>query len=234
MYFSKNKFEYTRKREDLIHESIDLCAKIGDWEKFCELNIEINQWEKAIMAAPHCGIDYWKKILARFSEYSFKNNSVEKKFSSLLSGNMQPALDIFMESNDYEDAKLIWLTRGEGQKSKNKLEDSSNNLLNGDFTDNSNNGYYNSLENRLRYLAKEDSLNTITYHISRKYLICGDPFMAASNFLSVKDTFNTMKTLIRANELEVAFMFMKIINDSIYEDDVYLGLCLKEYKKGNL
>ncbi len=231
MYFSKNKLEYTRKREDLINESIDLCAKIGDWDKFCELNIEINQWEKAIMAAPHCGIEYWKQILTRYAEYSWKNNSTEKKFSSLLSGNMQPALDIFMESNDYEDAKLVWLTRGEGKKSKNKLDNSNN--LNGDSTENQD-GYYNSLENRLRYLSKEDSLNTITYNISKKYLISGDPFMAACNFLSVKDTFNTIKTLIRANELEIAYMFMKIINDPFYEEDVYLGLCLKEYRKGNL
>jgi hypothetical protein len=230
MYYSKKKFDYTRKREDLIHESIDLCAKIGDWEKFCELNIEINQWEKAIMAAPHCGTEYWKHILQRYSEYTKKNNSSEKKFASLLSGNMQPALDIFMESNDYEDAKLIWLTRGEGQKSKNKPENSPDNI----HADSNNNGYYNSLENRLRYLSKEDSLNLITYHISRKYLISGDPLMAASNFLSVKDTFNTLKTLIRANELEIAFMFMKIINDSIYEEDVYFGLCMLEYKKGNL
>lgn len=214
----------------MIHESIDLCAKIGDWEKFCELNIEINQWDKAIMAAPHCGVEYWKKLITRYSEYTMKNNSLEKKFSSLLSGNMQPALDIFMESNDYEDAKLIWLTRGEGEKSKNKLEDK--NTANDVFTDNS--GYYNSLENRLRYLSKEDSLNHITYQISRKYLISGDPLMAAANFLSVKDTFNTMKTLIRANELEIGYMLMKIINDTVYEEDIYFGLCLKEYKKGNL
>lgn len=230
MYFSKNKFDYTKKRDDLIHESIDLCAKIGDWEKFCELNIEINQWEKAIMASPHCGIEYWKKILNRYSEYNNKHHSAEKIFSSLLSGEMQPALDIFMDSNDYEDAKLIWLTRGEGQKSKNKLDDYSN-----DQNGNSNNfGYYNSLENRLRYLSKEDSLNTITYNISRKYLISGDPLMAASNFLSVRDTFNTLKTLIRSNELEIAYMFMKVINESYYEEDVYFGLCLVEYKKGNL
>jgi len=184
------------------------------------------------MAAPHCGMDYWKKVLQRYCEYTNKNNNTtEKKFSALLSGNMQPALDIFMESNDYEDAKVIWLTRGEGIKTKNSL---SNNSYDEAKKTNEDYGYYNSLENRLKYLSQEDNLNSITYFISRKYLISGDPLMAASNFLSVKDTFNTMKTLIRANELEIAYMFMKIINDNHYQEDIYFNLCLKEYKKGNL
>ncbi len=217
-------------------ESIDLCAKIGDWEKYCELNIELNLWEKAVMAAPHCGIDYWRQVLKRYSEYTSKNNSSEKKFSSLLSGEMQPALDFFIESNDYEDAKLIWLTRGEGHMSKNiKSENNMNDKNFASNSDNNNNtGYYNSLENRLRYLSKEDCLNTITYHISKKYLQGGDPLMSAANFLSVKDTFNTMKTLIRSNELEIAYMFGKIIKDKYFVEDIYFGLCLKEYKKGNL
>lgn len=212
-----------------------MCAKIGDWEKYCELNIEINQWEKAIMAAPHCGIDYWKQILKRYSEYTTKTNNSEKKFSSLLSGNMQPALDIFMENQDYEDAKLIWLTRGEGSKgNKNDINDNNNMNINNYNSNNNESGYYNSLENRLRYLSKEDNLNTITYYISKKYLQSGDPLMAAANFLSVKDTFNTMKTLIRSNELEIAYMFGKIINDKYYMEDIFFGLCFKEYKKGNL
>lgn len=140
---------------------------------------------------------------------------------------MQPALDYYIESDDYEDAKLIWLTRGE-----NKSKDSNNTEGN----DNNNNFNVNlgSIENRLKYLSSEDSLNSITYYISKKYLIKGDPIMAAANFLSVKDTFNAIKTLIRANELEIAYLLVNIINDKNFEEDIYFGLCMKEFRKGNM
>ena len=179
------------------------------------------------MAAPHVSLEYWKKTISKYSEYSKKQDNSEKNFSALLSGNMHPALDIFIESNDYEDAKLIWLTRGANKKQENTNLTNSNENNNGTE-------YYETLENRLKYLSQEDNLNTITYFISKKYLLNGDPLMAAANFLSVKDTFNTMKTLVRSNEYELAFMFMKIINDKFYEEDIYFNLCMKEYKKGNM
>lgn len=182
------------------------------------------------MAAPHVGLDYWKKITEKYAEYNKKMNFQENKFSALLCGNVQPALDLFIDANDFEDAKVIWLTRGEGNlNKKSKVSNESNSSSADDTLD-----YYNSLENRLRYLSSEDNLNTITYFISKKYILSGDPFLAAANFLSVKDTFNTLKTLIRSNEIEIAYMFMKLINDKIFEEDVYFALCMREYKKGNL
>lgn len=177
-----------------------------------------------MIAAPHVSLDYWKSLLERYSEYTNKNHLKDKKLSALLTDSMQPALDYYIESNDYEDAKLIWLTRG--QNKKKELDTKS--------TNNNNNISLSSVENRLKYLSSEDSLNSITYHISKKYLIKGDPIMASANFLSVKDTFNAIKTLIRSNELEIAYLLVNIINDKNFEEDIYFGLCMKEYKKGNM
>jgi len=33
------------KKEDLLKEACDNYAKLGEWEKFCELNVEMNNWE---------------------------------------------------------------------------------------------------------------------------------------------------------------------------------------------
>jgi hypothetical protein len=142
---------------------------------------------------------------------------------------MQPALDYYIESKDYEDAKLIWLTRGE-----NKINNTKDNNNNNDNDNNKINLSVSSIENRLKYLSNEDSLNYITYYISKNYLIQGDPIMASANFLSVKDTFNSIKTLIRSNELEIAYLLVNIINDRNFDEDIYFGLCMKEYRKGNM
>jgi hypothetical protein len=102
------------KKEDILKEAVETCAKIGDWEKYCELSIELNEWERAIMAAPYVSVSYWKEILKKYSDYCNKNESINeetKLFTNLLAGNYQPALKSFMENNDYEDAKVIWVTR---------------------------------------------------------------------------------------------------------------------------
>jgi hypothetical protein len=99
------------KKEDLLKEACDNYAKLGEWEKFCELNVEMNNWEKALIAAPHVSIEYWKELTLKYSEHCNKNNKHEKNFASILSNNSSLAYKNLIESGLYEDAKLFWLTR---------------------------------------------------------------------------------------------------------------------------
>lgn len=231
-YFSKTKFDYSVRREDLINEAIDLSAKVGDWEKFCELCIEAGEWEKAIMAAPHVSLSYWKDVTKKYSDFCLNKNNNEKKFSSLLSNELQPALSNFMEAKDYEDAKLLWLTRDNMcSKSNNTLEKSIN-FSNGAF--NMDEETIKKIDNKLKSLTEEDELFKISYLISRDYLTKGFPIYSAGNYLSIKNYFHTLKTLVRSNELEIAYMLMEILGNKTYEEDIIFGLCLKELKRGNM
>ncbi len=79
------------------------------------------------MAAPNVSLNYWRETTKRYSEYTLKNNSPEKKFASLLANEVQPALTNFMESGDFEDAKLIWVIRE--NRIKEEVNDNSNKYL---------------------------------------------------------------------------------------------------------
>lgn len=233
-YFSKTKFDYSIKREDLLKEAIDISAKVGDWEKFCELCIEANEWEKAIMAAPNISLTYWKELTKKYSEVCQGKTTQEKKFISLLSNELQPALKVYMESGDYEDAKLIWVTRGNNsQKKENFHDEISKNVQFTNATFSMNDDITKNLENKLKNLNKDDDLYKISCIIAKEHLQKGFPILAAATFLSIKDIFNTFKMLIRANEIEIAYMVMKILDYRIYEEEIMMGLMLKELKKGN-
>jgi hypothetical protein len=213
-----------------LSEAVDLCAKCGDWEKYCELSIELGNWENAIMAAPHVSISYWKELTKKYAEFCLNNKSdKDKLFSSLLSNKLQPAFKNLFQSGDYNDAKLIWLTRG-NQPEKNECGNSIS------FSDGSfilSEEVIKSIDNKLDNMAIDDDLYKISSIVAKDCLSSGFPLLAACSFLSIKDTFNTFKTLVRSAEFEIAFMLMKILNDKTYEEDILLGLCLKEVKMGN-
>jgi hypothetical protein len=213
------------KREDVLKEAISLYGKIGDWEKYCELSIEAGEWEKAIMAAPHVSIKYWKELTNKYAIYSAEKNEKEKISSSLLSNQLQPALKNFTEAGDYEDGKIIWVTRG-------NLPNESNNYSGNQFS--MNKQTIELIDSKLKYLNKNDELYKISYKISKDNMQKGFSVLSAASFLSIMDIFAAMKTLIRCNELEIAYMFMKITGEKSFEEDIILGLTIKELKKDNM
>lgn len=215
----------------MLKAAIELSAKAGDWEKFCELSLEANDWEKAIMAAPNVSVSYWKELTRKYADYCNSKNNSSKKFASLLSNQLEPAVSILMNSYENEDAKIIWLTRG------NKApvpKENSYLLYENPETFNLNAETLENIDKKLSNLSVDDHLYKIVHSISKDHLQKGFPILAAGSFLSIKDFYNTLKILIRSAEYEIAYMLMKILNNNIYEEEIIIGLCLKELRKKNM
>lgn len=183
------------------------------------------------MAAPNVSISYWKELTRRYAEHSAGKNLPSKKFASLLSNQLEPAIKIFMEAGEYEDAKLIWLTRG--NKSQLPKESAYLDYENPELF-NPNSESLTNIDEKLSNITSDDVLFKIVSSIAKDHFLKGFPILAAGSFLSIKDTYNSFKVLIRAAEYEIAYMLMKIINEKIYEEEIITGLCLKELKKRNM
>jgi hypothetical protein len=110
-YFSKYKLDFSLKREDLLREALHYSLLLGHWEKYCEICIELDEWEKAIMAAPHVSLAYWKDLTVRYSQLESYKSKEAKKFSALLSNEEHPSINLCLENNENEYAKVLWLTR---------------------------------------------------------------------------------------------------------------------------
>lgn len=231
-YFNQSKFDYHIKREELLKEAIDYSAKCGDWEKFCELNIELGNWKKAIMAAPHVSMSYWEELTKRYADYKEKSDqngndisTIEERLNvSLLSNEYEPATRILCECNEYEDAKVVWYTRTVMRNNNKKIKKSffdDNDIENEDIA--------NELEN----LKDDSDLSKITFAIAKSALNSGDSIKAACAFLSIRRIDLCLKTLVRSNELCFAYFIMKITKNYLYEKEIMFGLLCEQIKLKN-
>ena len=233
-YFNQNKFDYHIKRENIIKEAIDYSAKCGDWEKFCELSIEIGHWKEAIMASPHVSIAYWEEITKRYADYLKKqdNDGVlsvtqeEKLNASLISNDYKQAIDLLVENEEYEEAKLVWLNRTVSQIKKENVKKSF--FETDDGTDET-----ELLDKEINSNDSKGELAKITNEIVKESLNKGNVIQAACAFLSINRIDLCIKTLVRGNEMFIAFMLMRLTNNFTYEYDIMFGLLCSQIKLKN-
>ena len=239
-FFNEKKFDYHVKKEDLVKEALDYCMKCGDWEKFCELSVEIGNWKQAIMAAPHVSMAYWEDIVKRYnagisSDNNNNSNSNgnaltctedDKLTSALLVKDIEPSVNALVNVNEYDSAILTWIYKAYRNTQKN-----SNSSKRGDsfFEDEY---AFDDVDELLNENKDISELSKITYKIVHKYLTVGDSIKAASSLLSIKKVGECIKTLLRTNETELAFIIATITSNRIYEFDILLSL-LSQQIKGN-
>ena len=210
-----NKYDYTVKKETIIEMLIQKAQKCGQWKLYCELCIELNKWEDAIMASPHVSKEYWKYITYKYSCYCNSNNtstSNEKLFASLVSDDMEHAMTYLLSREEYEDAKLIWLTR---HKCVHNNTYNDNNTI---TSNNSSNVSFTPLDDDKHIL-----INLIHKH-SIHCLINSKPLLACTSWLMLHDSFNAIKTCIQSIQYEIAFILMRITNNNIFNSEIINGL----------
>ena len=208
-----NKYDYTVRKETIIETLIQKAQKCGQWKLYCELCIEINKWEDAIMASPHVSKDYWKYITYKYSCYCNSNNmstSNEKLFASLVSDDMEHAMTYLLSREEFEDAKLIWLTRHKCTH---------------DNTYNDNNTIITS--NNANFVPSNDDKDVLINLIHKHSVYClinGKPLLASASWLMLHNSFNAIKTCIQSIQYEIAFILMRITNNNTFNSEILNGL----------
>ena len=75
--FKSSKFQGvgmgSNKRQEYMREAAKLYLHSGNIEAFCEINIELGEWDKALSLAPLIGIEYWKGLMERKAQICHKS-----------------------------------------------------------------------------------------------------------------------------------------------------------------
>ncbi|XP_015769456.1 PREDICTED: WD repeat-containing protein 17-like [Acropora digitifera] len=53
------------KKEDRIKEAASLHVKLGQLQRYCELMVELGEWDKALAVAPGVSMSYWRELMER-------------------------------------------------------------------------------------------------------------------------------------------------------------------------
>ena len=232
-YFNEQNKNLKTKREKILNEMIDYCLKCGEWQKYCELNIESGNWKKAIIAAPNVSVNYWEKLTKDYAKFLEEKDSKEKninqneKIINFLNCN-DNSFYIYecIKNKDFNSAKIVWMTKKIKEINSKKINENNNkNLLKiKDFDD---------LELKLNNSEENKYLNSIIYEIVKENLLNGFNIFACCSFLSIKNINLALKTLIRTNELIMAYILMIITNNKLFEYEIYLGFLISLIKIGN-
>ena len=232
--FSKNEIN----KKNLISEAIMKCAAINDWEKFCELNILINNWKKAIMFAPKVSEKYWEDLIIRYNQYlkdkkgeedknnnelnSLDNQLLYSILESSITKDIQKPYDLLLKEKDYDNCFLLYIKNIidksiKQEKKKNKIlfedvgdEDRIIELINR-IKNNKNSEDFFELMEIINLLVNE--------RLSENKII-----EAVCILLSVNQITLSIKLLIRIYENELAYYLMDITQNYLYEDIIYINL----------
>ena len=236
-------------KNNIISEAIIKCAAINDWEKFCELNILLNNWKKAIMFAPKVSKKYWEDMIIRYNNYlieikkdGYKNTNSKTNWSndillynlleSSITKDIYGPFNLLLKEKEYKNCLLLYIKNIINKNKKNENENENNLLFNeldeedriieliNRIKNNENNDIFVELMNIINLLVKEK-------------IIENKKIEAACILLSVNQITLTIKLLIRLDEIELAFYLMDITHNYLYEDIIYISLMKNSLKLSN-
>ena len=237
-----NNFNQNDINKNVILEAIIKCATINDWEKFCELNILINNWQKAIMFAPKVSQKYWENLIIRYNKYLknekdenntnfFNNKLLYNILESSFTKDIKEPYDILMKEKEYKNILLLYL-KNIIDKNNTKENYSDNNIL---FDLNEEDNIID-LINKIKDNEKNDNflelMNIINLLVKEK-IIENKLIEAVCILLSVNQIILAIKLLIRLDENELAFYLMDITQNYLYEDIISINILKNSLKLNN-
>jgi hypothetical protein len=86
---SANKFFYDskNKEKDRFNDLANVYLKLGNYQKFCEVQIRLGKWEKALAFAPAVSYEYWNSLVQQYASVCQETDAEESSYLSLISNN---------------------------------------------------------------------------------------------------------------------------------------------------
>eukprot|EP00058_Branchiostoma_floridae_P026109 XP_002611599.1 hypothetical protein BRAFLDRAFT_56820 [Branchiostoma floridae] len=178
-----------QSREDRLRQAALIHVKLGNLQRYCELMVEVGEWEKALAVAPGVSMEYWKSLARRWAKQQVLEDNREAAPFCVAVGDVQGVVDFYTSRGELQDAMLVAQAAQEGGIKVGQATEYNNAAYNGVSEDG------------------EDSwplLHKTSRRLADWYFQDGQPMKAACCHLAVEDYRLAMSKLIRGNELELA------------------------------
>ena len=82
-----NKFFYDskNKEKDRLNDLANIYLKVGKFEKFCEIQSKVGNWEKALCFAPAVSYEYWQSLIEKYAKVCEETDFEESSFLNIIS-----------------------------------------------------------------------------------------------------------------------------------------------------
>uniref|UniRef100_A0A8C7DNX0 WD repeat domain 17 n=1 Tax=Oncorhynchus kisutch TaxID=8019 RepID=A0A8C7DNX0_ONCKI len=201
-------------KEERLRDAAEIHLRLGQIQRYCELMVELGEWDKALSVAPGVSIKYWKKLMQRRADQLMQEENHDVIPYCIATGDVRKLVSFFTARGQLNEALLVAQGACEGN-----IHVPQTAVINHTTTTDSDDiQAYNGL---LHCACKE---------LAEWYFQDGRAVLAACCHLAVDNTELAMASLIRGNELELAVCVGLVLGESANQATHYvLELLARKY-----
>ncbi|KAM6440167.1 WD repeat-containing protein 17 isoform 1-T4 [Liasis olivaceus] len=175
-------------KEKRLKEAAEIHLRLGQIQRYCELMVELGEWDRALSVAPGVSMKYWKKLMQRRADQLIQEENDDVIPYCIATGDVKKLVTFFISRGQLKEALLVAQAACEGNM---KTFQSS-------ASEESEHFEGNNIENYIKLL------HTVSEELAEWYFQDGYAVLAACCHLAVENIELAMANLIRGNELELA------------------------------
>eukprot|EP00794_Sanderia_malayensis_P007200 gene7200-8006_t len=230
-------------KETKLLQAAEMQLKLGQLERYCEIMVELGEWDKALAVSPGVSMEYWKSLSKR-------------RAALLMAEDNSNAVPHFVATGDIEQARILYCFNQSASTLMMSIQKTTVYLVNTyksirllsliefftkrcQFQDSvliaqaACEGYFNAPtdqnQNRKNNLLRKEPEEPDDNHLHKEgqrlldkaskkladwYFHDAQPVLSACCHLAVCDVKNAIAKLIRGNELELAISICRIFPDA--------------------
>uniref|UniRef100_A0A8C1XXP5 WD repeat domain 17 n=1 Tax=Cyprinus carpio TaxID=7962 RepID=A0A8C1XXP5_CYPCA len=194
-------------KEERLKNAAEIHIRLGQIQRYCELMVELGEWEKALSVAPGVSMKYWKKLMQRRADQLMQEGTDDVIPYCIATGEVKKLVNFFTSRGQLKEALLVAQGACEGNINVFHL------LFSHTLSP--------SLSRMLHRVCKE---------LAEWYFQDGRAVLAACCHLAVDNAELAMASLIRGNELELAVCVGTVLGESASKATHYvLELLARKY-----
>ncbi|XP_076845608.1 WD repeat-containing protein 17 isoform X1 [Brachyhypopomus gauderio] len=201
-------------KEERLKAAAEIHLRLGQIQRYCELMVELGEWEKALSVAPGVSMKYWKKLMQRRADQLMQEGNNDVIPYCIATGDVKKLVGFFTSRGQLKEALLVAQAACEG----NIHGPQNMSVQHPVSTEKDNTEIYTGL------------LHGVCKELAEWYFQDGRAVLAACCHLAVDNKELAMASLIRGNELELAVCVGSVLGDSVNRATHYvLELLARKY-----
>ncbi len=191
-----------------LNNAARMFARVGNYQKYCSIMIELGQYHQALAMAPCVSYEYWRELSTNYAvELAGKSNDMCVPFYMGV-GMPQKAVGFYLGRNDLDGA-LITASKAEANAGIPSVRARTPPRTREVQVGSSRKSTFSSEINAAATIAMglldpKALVNTVCYAAADDLVMQGQPILAAAQHLSIGNTTDAVNVLVSCGEYELA------------------------------
>ncbi|KAB1257536.1 WD repeat-containing protein 17 [Camelus dromedarius] len=101
-------------KEERLKEAAEIHLRLGQIQRYCELMVELGEWDKALSVAPGVSVKYWKKLMQRRADQLIQEDKDDVIPYCIAIGDVKKLVNFLMSRGQLKEALLVAQAACEG------------------------------------------------------------------------------------------------------------------------